>query len=558
MLITLLAILILSLVVQAWGWWAVQLFSFRSAKPNFPPGFVFLFGLIFLSLVGGLISFFLPLGNPWVKGLLFFPLFLLLPTPHRYAFLLTLIQPFRTWRGLGWVLFVPLLLLILVLSSSPIIHPDTLGYHAPVIHWIESYRIVPGLAHWQPRLGIQNAWFTSIAWTDFPSYSGKGLLFLPATTMTWLAVFFTDRIYQNLRDHRLAVFIGWVLLLGISLFPVTLLRLTASSTHPDFMAVVVVWAVIYLWVHQEENKDSPAYLFWIVLLSAFAVTIKLSVLPIGLLALISWIKSWRSQRQTALFSGGLALLLLSAFLIRNAVSSGYLLFPSVIPDWVSVDWKLPREETARIAHYVTGYARGYQEGGFEESLKGAEASLREWFPVWRKSLSVADRSMMAYLLIALIITLIRIPAFFKNKRWGWVALISWIGIGFWFIQAPDPRFGYAFITGAIMAPFCVLLTPRSASTRTFLTPAIWVLGAGLIILTYAARRFSLDKVDQFLLYPAGLPAWKGNAVDCKGHTLYVPLPGEAPGWGPLPCTPDGCSDVEWRGETITDGFRKAP
>ena len=35
MLITLLAILILSLVVQAWGWWAVQLFSFRSAQLSY-------------------------------------------------------------------------------------------------------------------------------------------------------------------------------------------------------------------------------------------------------------------------------------------------------------------------------------------------------------------------------------------------------------------------------------------------------------------------------------------------------------------------------------------
>ena len=76
------------------------------------------------------------------------------------------------------------------MSSWTVIHPDTLGYHAQTIQWIEKYKAVPGLAHLHVRFGYQWLWFVDSALFGF-SFTGKeGITLLNSTVLFWFFIFF--------------------------------------------------------------------------------------------------------------------------------------------------------------------------------------------------------------------------------------------------------------------------------------------------------------------------------------------------------------------------------
>ena len=83
------------------------------------------------------------------------------------------------------------------MSTWTIVHPDTLGYHAQTIQWIEKYKAVPGLVHLHVRFGYQGLWFVDSALFGF-SFSGKeGITFLNSTVLFWFFIFFINRINHN-------------------------------------------------------------------------------------------------------------------------------------------------------------------------------------------------------------------------------------------------------------------------------------------------------------------------------------------------------------------------
>jgi hypothetical protein len=71
------------------------------------------------------------------------------------AFFSSLKKEFQILNLLPAILFSTCLLLILVMSTWTIVHPDTLGYHAQTIQWIEKYKAIPGLVHLHVRFGYQ-------------------------------------------------------------------------------------------------------------------------------------------------------------------------------------------------------------------------------------------------------------------------------------------------------------------------------------------------------------------------------------------------------------------
>ncbi|MBL7750783.1 MAG: hypothetical protein JNN29_05335, partial [Chitinophagaceae bacterium] len=149
MLFTLISILIITLVCYSWGVIFFGKGIFASSSVLAHPAIISLAGLMMVSMTATILSLFLPLGPLWIKSLFLIPLLWLI---YRKG-ILVLVNPFRTllagFSTGSWILFGALLLMALVLSAPPIIHPDTLGYHAPVIKWIENHKAVPGIVHLQ-------------------------------------------------------------------------------------------------------------------------------------------------------------------------------------------------------------------------------------------------------------------------------------------------------------------------------------------------------------------------------------------------------------------------
>ncbi|MBL7750722.1 MAG: hypothetical protein JNN29_05030, partial [Chitinophagaceae bacterium] len=388
----------------------------------------------------------------------------------------------------------------------------------------------------------------------FPA-NGNGLVFLPVAVLSWYFLFLTDHINRSFLQKDLSSLLGWLAWLGISLFPITLVRLTAASTHPDFMAVLVCWVIFWL-LSKRKVENELAVHSLIILFGFYALTIKWSVLPIMVLALYSFTRlSYRSLPKT-IYVSCIALLLLGGTLARNTISSGYPFFPTDSMDWVNVDWKPPKKELLDMQDYVTGFARGYKEGSTQEIINGSNARFEEWIPLWWKLLTLPDKVMISLTLIALLISVIRLQSKIFREEYGRLWLVSFTGLLFWWFIAPDPRFGYAFITGLILAAFSGKIPLPDKKWLSEKSSFLLLLPTILIIL-YAGYRGYKDQVYKYTLLPAG-PFMKdtGQVIEIEGRKLYKPIEQEGCSWNALPCTPDDMKGVEYRGNNMEDGFRR--
>ena len=94
-------------------------------------------------------------------------------------------------------------------------------------------------------------------------------------------------------------------LLFITMWSYTQVRLTATSASPDFIATLLIWAIIYLLL--EKNLKHLAASDWLLVafLSLVAATIKLSVAPVLLIiavpALLGLVKRKIKLFSTILF-----------------------------------------------------------------------------------------------------------------------------------------------------------------------------------------------------------------------------------------------------------------
>src|SRR5204863_8228484 len=133
-------------------------------------------------------------------------------------------------------------------------------------------------------------------------------------------------------------------LLVISTWSYTQVRLTATSASPDFIAAIFILIIIYLLLEKElKHLDSSNWLL-VAFLSLVAVTIKLSVAPILLVAivpaLLGLMKRTIKLFFTILF---ISIIVLSPFIARNIITTGYIVFPSTDIDVANVDWKYDPE-----------------------------------------------------------------------------------------------------------------------------------------------------------------------------------------------------------------------
>src|SRR5205809_2562664 len=156
MLTILLAWIYITFLCWTWGILFLQMISVTKTRLHFPLfSIICITGLSAITVIAGLLSLFFPLGEWWVQFLFIIPCLVLFFQKNSPAFFAALKKEFQDLHFISIILLSVCLLLILVMSSWIVIHPDTLGYHAQTIQWIEKYKAVPGLVHLQVRFGYQ-------------------------------------------------------------------------------------------------------------------------------------------------------------------------------------------------------------------------------------------------------------------------------------------------------------------------------------------------------------------------------------------------------------------
>ena len=558
MLTILLVWIYISFLSWMWGILFLQLIKKITKNDLHLPHFsiICITGLSAITVIAGTFSLFIPLGEWWIQFLFIIPCLVLLFKKDPPNFFSALKKEFQKLHIVSTVLLSACLLLILVMSSWTVIHPDTLGYHAQTIQWIEKYKAVPGLAHLHVRFGYQWLWFVDSALFGFSFTGREGITLLNSTVLFWFFIFFINRInYNFLKEGKRLYGLLWMGLLVISIWSYTQVRLTATSASPDFIATLFTLVTIYLLLEKVLKVLDASTWLLVSFLALVAVTIKLSVAPILLVAAVPAFLGL-AKRKIKLFVtiSFLAVLTSSPFIARNIITSGYIVFPLTSFDIVDVDWKNDPVLTLNERNYVTAYARkpGVTAGEVSAINK---MNLSKWLPNWWLNRSTADKVIMILLVLSFFGALLSIKKILSSGFILQLILITLLaGIIFWFVNAPDPRFGFGSILGFIGVVSYLVFKEKEIFIGKNILTAILLISSASISLYTGYRFINFFSKDQ-LLTPLGIEKTEYTTLECDGIKINFPAANKDFGITPVPCTDLDCEKFSPRGKKLEDGFR---
>ena len=558
MLITLLAWIYITFLCWMWGILVLQFIKKITTSERQLPHFsiICITGLSAITVIAGFLSLLIPLGDWWVQFLFILPCLFLFFKKDSPAFFAALNKEFQDLDLFPRILLAACMLLLLVMCTWTVIHPDTLGYHAQTIQWIEKYKAVPGLVHLHTRFGYQGLLFVDAALFGFNFTGTQGITFLNSTILFWFLIFITNRINHNFFKGGKKIYgLAWLSLLFLSMWSYTQIRLTATSASPDFIATLFILIIVYQLLEKDiKHLVSPDWLL-VAFLSLVAVTIKLSVAPILLIAAVPAFLGL-TKRNISLFLAVLFLsvITLSPFIIRNVITSGYVVFPSTAFDVANVDWKLSPALTVNEKNYITAYAK--KQGVSADEISAVNRmKAAEWLPNWWQNRSTADKTIVLLFVLSFIGALVSLKAFIRSGFITILTLLTMVsGIIFWFINAPDPRFGFGSIIGFIGVVFYVIFKEKEIFIgKNILIPLV-LIGAGVIVAYTGYRFINFFNTDQ-LLAPLGIEKTAYKTFECNGIKINSPETDKDFGITPIPCTDLDCEKFSPRGNNIEDGFK---
>jgi hypothetical protein len=472
------------------------------------------------------------------------------------------------------LIFLAFIFIIARLSYEPSSHFDDGLYYSTSIRWLEEFGTVKGLANVNARIGFNSSWHVLQANFGFRFLQAglfndmNGLIFL---LMLLYSIGGINDLLKGAGGWRTALRAFMMLPVlafyygttsDLLLFSVNFL----SSPTPDIPACLLTWLIILLFLtRKNDGQDKgamPLTDILVVLYSAWACTIKFSTVPIFLLSafLVYRLAAARQVRQIFSLVVG-CLLLVTPWVTRNVLISGYLLFPFSAIDIFYVRWKLPISIARAQENAIKAFALG------APADRPFNVPITTWFPKWVAGLDFIKQVILGttflatvcYFSIGIYFLFRKGTTFFSGYlREIMVVMTAIAGIVFWLVKAPDFRFGYGFLI--IYCMLFLVLACRyglEQQLRYLVFPALLYMGA-LALIYY---RNTWKRVDLFVAAPLHyrMPEEMYKVSAPNGGIFYIVRDGGS--WnGPLPIANEyeyiGTRPV-YMGPTIKDGFSPA-
>lgn len=459
-----------------------------------------------------------------------------------------------------YVLFLFLLsfLFILIKAAATPSAFDTGLYHAQAIRWIEEYPVVPGLGNLHGRLAFNSAWF--------PANALFGFSFLKLQPFHVLNGFF-ELIFVFICLQGLSNLIAGqyrfsnILRAALSLPGLLVFKDQLSSPTPDLPTAFLVCLIFIYYLQLQEKADGlPEQLGSLVicLLAAWTITIKLSALPLALfVAVMAYQQIVRGRpANLGIITGGVLVVVIPYFL-RNIWLSGYLVYPFPGIDLFPFDWQVPAAAALAEKKAVEAFAR--DPGYLLPQVKCAFS----WVPLWLHQTLADYGSKLEKILLPGLIILLDCLLHLRHRKTGKTAsgeigkykviyLLAAAGLLFWFLTAPDPRFGMGFIMIAAVIIFMPLLQAFDYRVTGFFP---WSLALLLFYFLVAFGFPDLSTLGPRVWLPSPYPQEQLVVEEIQGRQVYFPRSREGKCWyAPLPSAYRP-ADFAFRGAGLSAGFK---
>ncbi len=385
-------------------------------------------------------------------------------------------------------------------------------YHLQSTMWNTLEPAVAGIANVQTRLGFDSSVFVFAAGMNIPFFGGWHFALASPVLIEGMVV---TALLLSIRSsaEKAARVYAFIAIVFLFCEPRWLLQLSYISPDP-VVAIGIVYAVLlYL------EKRRVAFLMWV----PYLITVKLVAAPLLLLLDWKFLKELRFKsppKQKVAAALGAAFLFV--WVARNVVLSGHLLFPVAVTR-LPVPWAVPTEMTVNTADWITSWARIPGKGLEETRGLG-------WVSDWAKRTYENDQVKMAAELFGVGVFFLVWKKAFRQVDWRLLSVIA-VALMFWFISAPDPRFGIGFIYAA---GFLILAYGlESIDLLGLQATNAWVVIAVLVVgLASAARS------EKQLEWPKMMPLKLRLAFTPSGDRIWAPVPPEDRCFAVVPCAPE--------------------
>jgi hypothetical protein len=366
--------------------------------------------------------------------------------------------PRKTW--LGTALFVGLCVVAgLALSQSVMLNYDAGLYHLPFIRWIAEAGSVPGLANLHSRFGFNSTWLTSAAlFSNKSDFSHGPFIWSIAATVLLYGALLAKGLQALTYGQKVC---GAFCLVSAALMlamPVNISFRFVTSTDPS-TALFVLHAIASYIASREVSADYAAKrlvsdeLLALVCAVPLAVTGKLSSAPLVFLPVLLLPSFARNKSQGVLIA--VSLFLPMVWIAQNLILSGCLAYP-VVQTCFDLPWAIDPGKAHRVMGWVTAWARvpGYHPS---DPIFVGYSWLKSWLSTYWALLTMLVKIFGLAAAMTFAGVMLR-PRSAGISVVAWPMVVATLGIVYWFLAAPDPRFGAGFI---VALPALALALPLS-------------------------------------------------------------------------------------------------
>lgn len=424
-------------------------------------------------------------------------------------------------------------------------HYDTYLYHAQAIHWIEDYGVVKGLGNLHFRLAYNSAFMPLQALFSFKCLTGQSL-----HTVNGFATgaFVTYLVMTVGKKSRICVS---DVIKVCSFLYIFYNANHISSPNTDTCALLMVLYIFIKWIEITENDKSDYLQYgFLCVLTVFATSLKLSAGIIVLFAIFPaywFIKEKKIKYIIGHLVAGIGII--TPYLIRNVIISGYLIYPYEKTGLNFVKWIMPRSILLSDRAEIVAWGRG----NFDTSRNGEH--IWQWIGDWYGGINILWKVVFPIALMAVIVLMVLIV---REKLWKTDAakmmaiLSAIIGFVFWMLTAPLPRYGVVYMIILIGVAVGMILNKVSIKDRTVMA------GLGAVIACYLVVFIGYSLYTKPLMGTVLNQADYSNrqtiSNDVNGYTVYTPVEGDQTGYEPFPSAVNVNNQLCLTGNTIGEGF----
>lgn len=520
-----------------WGSWIVFLRRML-AMPESHDVFDAVFGIATLSTVAIILNFWLPITPSIVFGTMVIGWGLCLWRYRRDGIPVVLLSQI--------IVSVIIILAIAFIASRMDYGYDAGFYHLPTIKWFAESAVPLGLVNLHGRFGFNASWLSLAALTRFEFansyFFGASALLLSVCALTILQAFYAMRSEEGWRASNIFLVL---MTMAVTSWP---LRVNVSSPGSDLPMLVLTLLITHRMLRAfEQPRQATYYVCAITVLALFALTIKYSAAPLVLMPLSLFVATHRQHLPLHLKRLTFFVVIVSAILVlpwiaRGVMVSGCVVYP-ISSTCLPLQWTAPSGLVETEITIIRSWAR---LAGFPTDL-----TLIGWgwvLPWLIEFLTSPDIMILMPLLASGVVMLILARNYPRSLYLIGIAAPLMLGILFWFLSAPDVRFGAGYFWAITLSILSVGIERTreagltSAIYRALRTIALsgivlWVSTFAILIfaLTGGANLFKVQSVSDLAWHLPDTPSPE-LSIRFTQDDVMVYTPPDC--WlAPMPCTP---------------------